>query len=118
MEIKTIISDFPGDFDDQVNDALKDGWCLVKRDIRQTDEHDFSLYAELTRQAPSPIDGDAVQVCECCCGCSGDDEVVLEGIDIQAVMSVIKEICKQNDYCPACPIYEFCHCNTPDAWNV
>lgn len=118
MEIKTIISDFPGDFDEQVNAALKEGWCLNKRDIRQTDEREFSLYAEMTRQAPSPIDGDAVQVCDHCCACSGADEIVIEGIDIQPIMAIIKGICSQNDYCPECPVFEFCHGNTPDAWNV
>lgn len=118
MEIKTIISDYPGDFDEQVNAALKDGWCLVKRDIRQTDEREFSLYAEMTRQAPSPIDGDAVKVCECCCGELHEGEMAIEGIDIQPIMAIIKDICSQNDFCPECPIYEFCKCNTPDAWNV
>lgn len=118
MEIKTIVSDFPGDFDEQVNAALKEGWFLTKRDIRQTDEREFSLYAELTRQAPSPIDGGAVKVCECCGGCTDEEEVVVGGIDIRQVMSIIKEICRQNTYCPECPIYEFCHCNTPDTWNV
>lgn len=118
MEIKTIVAEYPEDFDAQVNDALKEGWCLNKRDIRQTDEHDFHLYAELTRQAPSPIDGNAVKVCECCCGCADGDEVVCEGVDIQMIMGFIKDICVQNDYCPECPIYEFCNCNTPDVWNV
>lgn len=48
IEIKTITSDSAADFDRQVNEALTEGWELVKRDCFGFD-HIPLYYAELER---------------------------------------------------------------------
>lgn len=52
MKIKTITARIPTEFDRLVNDALKDGWTLVKRDVLQpwnTDEFPRLYYAALEK---------------------------------------------------------------------
>ena len=54
MEIKTITARIPTEFDRLVNEALAEGWTLVKRDVLQpwnTDEFPRLYYAELERDA-------------------------------------------------------------------
>jgi Zn finger protein HypA/HybF involved in hydrogenase expression len=48
LQIKTIVSVEPGQFDDKVNAALREGWQLTKRG---TIYEDAALLAELERQA-------------------------------------------------------------------
>ena len=55
--IKTIMvnADYPGEFDDRVNAALRDGWKLVRRDVLTPFEgrnwvFHRMFYAELERE--------------------------------------------------------------------
>ena len=55
--IKTILvnAEHPGEFDDRVNAALRDGWKLARRDVLQPSEgrawvFHRMLYAELERE--------------------------------------------------------------------
>jgi rubrerythrin len=54
LEIKTIMteSNNPEEFDKKVNDALREGWELVRRDVlpAQTENRYSMLYAELERE--------------------------------------------------------------------
>lgn len=55
MEIKTITARIPTEFDRLVNEALSEGWTLVKRDVLQpwnTDEFPRLYYAEMERVTP------------------------------------------------------------------
>lgn len=47
LEIRTIVSGESGVFDDKVNDAIREGWQLNKRDA---DLHSGVFYAELERE--------------------------------------------------------------------
>lgn len=47
LEIKTIVSGNTGLFDDKVNEAIREGWQLNKRDA---DLHSGVFYAELERE--------------------------------------------------------------------
>ena len=50
LEIKTIVKCTTQDFDQAVNDALKEGWTLVKRNCFVTgSDRAITLYAELKR---------------------------------------------------------------------
>lgn len=53
MEIKTITARIPTEFDRLVNEALSEGWVLVKRDVLQpwnTDEFPRLYYAEMEKR--------------------------------------------------------------------
>ena len=58
LEIKTIVSNTTADFDHQVNNALTEGWEIVKRDCFGFD-HTPLYYAELERIIDDPVEEDA-----------------------------------------------------------
>lgn len=69
-KIKTIMvnADHPGEFDDRVNAALRDGWKLVRRDVLHP--HDGPhwvfhrmFYAELERETVPP---EVLRDCQTC----------------------------------------------------
>lgn len=59
LEIKTISNQNKGDFDTEVNTALREGWELVRRDcLIVGSEHRPVLYAELERIIDDPEDNE------------------------------------------------------------
>jgi hypothetical protein len=59
LEIKTIIALTAGHFDDTVNEALTEGWELVRRECFVTGaDRVTTFYAELERMVEEPEDED------------------------------------------------------------
>lgn len=59
LQIKTIVNAEPGGFDAEVNEAIAQGWELVKRDVLPPFEGDAwfykrTYYAELEREVDEP----------------------------------------------------------------
>lgn len=63
LEIKTIVSDTTAGFDIQVNEALAEGWEIVKRDCFGFD-HTPLYYAELERIIDEPVEEDETEEIE------------------------------------------------------
>lgn len=61
-QIKTVIYniDYARDFDEDVNDALADGWTLTRREMRtpRIPDRKTLLYAELEKEAGDESDGE------------------------------------------------------------
>ena len=65
LEIKTISSHVKADFDDEVNEALREGWELVRRDcLLVGPEHRAVLYAELERIVDDPEEEEPDSPCD------------------------------------------------------
>ena len=91
LEIRTITALTPGHFDDEVNDALANGWELVRRECFITgSDRAATFYAELERVIDKPeeepiidnvgvwiISRDPYYPFKCsACGCKVQDPIV------------------------------------------
>ena len=87
--IKTIMvkADYPGEFDDRVNAALRDGWKLVRRDVLPAYEGKNMIfyrmfYAELERVIVEEVPRDCRTCAHVdtfassypCCDCNNEDK--------------------------------------------
>lgn len=62
LEIKTITENYPSLFDRAVNEALEDGWELVRRECFITgSDRATTFYAELERIVEEPEDEDELE---------------------------------------------------------
>lgn len=103
MEIKTLISgtDRAVEFDAAVNEALADGWRLVKREVLPGMQYNATnwarraLYVELVKLDP-PAEPEAP--------------------DLLAAMRAIKETCNSVDSCEGCPVQPWCDFHAPHLW--
>ena len=96
MQIKTVIEShsWPGCFDDKVNEALGDGWQLVRRDILPGSDR---FYAELVKDdKPEPS----------------------EGIHWQQAMLTVRQMCDSNHSCSLCPAIYNCLNGAPHKWDM
>ena len=114
MEIKTVRRklDYVDEFDTEVNNLLRDGWRLVRRDVLQPPAQPNSdvyfntmLYAELVRDTPQAPDEP-------------------QAITWQQATRVLSSICKLAASCKDCPMYYWCDMAipedypTPAEWEV
>lgn len=113
MKIKTITEELPfsNRFDDKVNEAMDDGWHLVRRDVIPAGPNQNShrlLYAELAQldpapgvPEPQPADPfDAVRAVQAAC------------------LNVPQTECNEG----RCPLYGWCQklpeCSDPTDWTI
>ena len=103
MKIKTIRMqlDYAEDFDEEVNQALEEGWLLTRRTVLvpQANNQHIMLYAEMVRdlELDHPAWQDAVRTLHSTC-------------------KAAKE-CSDSE----CPAYEWCKCNlpkVPEYWRL
>ncbi len=96
MEIKTVVEshNWPGAFDDKVNEALADGWRLTRRDVLQGSDR---FYAELVKL---------------------DLPAEPETPDLLTAMRAIKAECDSHDSCGDCPARPWCNYHTPNNWEL
>lgn len=100
MEIKTIRYAFGwGEaFDKAVNEAMREGWMLTRRElvalpVPDQNGHAAHYYAELVKhdEVPEPV------------------ELTAEPITWQEAARVLKETCVNAPECgPGCPMYDWC----------
>lgn len=102
MKIKTIIEGFnwPGDFDNKINEAMDEGWQLVRREVIPGSPNDSNkLYAELVLPDP-PAEP--------------------ETFDPIKALHQIVAACDAQDDCGHCPLYAWCcglpHWEDPTDW--
>lgn len=115
QQIKTIIHDVPEEFDLQVNQAIRNGFCLVKRGLMQVTDRASSLYAELIKyDTESPVDPDVPKREEN----AKDDIPGCVTVDsVLGAMQFIKFCCDGTEFCPDCPVYMYCRGNLPCEWD-
>lgn len=113
MEIKTISNrlDNAKEFDAEVNDALAEGWALVKREVLRIDQprRDIffysMLYAELVKLDPV-------------------EEPEADAVTWQEAVWVLRNACASVAECgPACPMFAWCQDNlvkteAPIYWSL
>lgn len=97
--IKTIWSADSEKFDDMVNAAIKEGWVLRARDIRDITPNLRGFYAELDKPD------------------EGHNEEAVEAL------RAVKEICSVQKSCADCPMGAFigdcvCDIKEPERWNL
>lgn len=90
MKIKTIWRKTIKNFDDEVNEALAEGWHLVKRELVVDTQHlDNSVfYAELAQLDPEPVPE-------------------AQPLDPVEALHVVQEFCDSSK-CEGCRLYDFC----------
>lgn len=94
MKIKTIIRNFDWieEFDQLVNEALAEGWRLVKREVLPSGVSQISnrrlLYAELVRLDPEPAPE-------------------AQPLDPVEALRTVQEFCDSNK-CESCRLHDFC----------
>lgn len=92
MQIKTIAHKDATLFDTEVNQAIADGWTLVKRDVITT-TYGWAYYAELVKLDP-PAEP--------------------ELMPWQEAARVLTDTCTGAEECSeSCPMYDWCEVNLP-----
>lgn len=102
MKIKTVIKnlDHPKEFDTEINEALADGWRLVKREVlpggplRQDAYARRMLYAELVQLDPEP-------------------EPEAQPLDPIDCLEALRKFCAGSK-CDTCPLEDFCPRHLPN----
>ena len=96
MEIKTVVEShsWPGAFDEKVNEALADGWHLVRRDVLPGSDR---FYAELVKLDP-PAEAEEPDLLDCA--------------------RAIKAECDSHSSCRDCPLDGICDAEYPARWAI
>ena len=104
MKIKTIWRENPRSFDEEVNEEMKKGYELVRRDVLVDTNclGDSVFYAELIQPDPAP-------------------EPDQGAIDPFQALHIVKAACQaHNEPCNTCPMIDWCrqldNCNDPTDW--
>ena len=133
MQIKTIAEKDSVQFDRALNEALAEGFFLIKRGPTQLTANDFIFYAELVKyddQSPvdpcgaHPVEYHGCKQCTCDGKCERDledGEIEIKEIDfdqVVAVMQFIKWCCEETDDCSDCPLYPMCGGFLPINWEL
>lgn len=93
MRIKTVIENKSSDFDSAVNQALAEGWRLVRRDVVRIADKSSRLYAELV-MIDQPKEPDLFECAE-----------------------VIRQACATVNSCEECPLENICQFDSPNKWR-
>ena len=101
MKIKTVVDNisWPGDFDEKVNEAIDEGWQLVKRETVGS-----NLYAQLVLPDPAPV----------------PEPMEIDGIQ---ALHIVKAAClAHKGPCNDCPMTNWCeqlqHGGDPTDWDL
>lgn len=104
MKIKTVCRGLDNrcEFDQDVNQALEEGWQLVKRDVlnggplTDTRYQNRMLYAELVLPDPPAEPAEP---------------------DLFACAEAIRQACARVTSCKDCPLHDFCENTAPHEWG-
>ena len=132
MQIKTIAEKDSVQFDREINEALAEGFFLIKRGPTQLTANDFVFYAELVKyddQSPvdpcgaHPVEYQGCKQCTCDGKCERDleeGETEIKEVDfdqVVAVMQFIQWCCEEADECSDCPLHPMCGGFLPINWE-
>lgn len=105
MKIKTIYKQLvhAEEFDRLVNEAIEQGWSLIKREmlpggpLTPDDYRPCMLYAELVMDEPTPKQ---------------------QEISLMDAMRIIRKKCDSYDHCADCVLVDICCTNLPYKWEL